>query len=58
MMRLRPTHAQVDYARKLLQEAGYDAYDVIDMYGKDFEELTAGEMSELISDMKTELGYD
>lgn len=58
MIRLGPTKAQVDFARKLLQEAGYDAYDVRDIYGKDFDELTAGELSELIDDMKTELGYD
>lgn len=58
MIRLRPTQAQVDFARKLLQEAGYDAYDVRDIYGKDLDEMTAGELSELIEDMKTELGYD
>ena len=58
MIRLGPTKAQVDFARKLLQEAGYDAYDVRDIYGKDFDELTTGELSELIDDMKTELGYD
>lgn len=58
MIRLRPTQAQVDFARKLLQEAGYGRYDVQDMYGKDFDEMTAWELSELIDDMKTELGYD
>ena len=58
MIKLRPTQAQVDFARKLLQEAGYDRYDVQDMYGKDFDEMTSGDLSQLIDDMKTELGYD
>lgn len=56
--RSKPTAAQLDYARKLLQEAGYDRYDVMDMYGKDFDALTRGEMARLIDDMRGELGYE
>lgn len=56
--RSKPTAAQIDYARKLLQEAGYDRMDVMDMYGKDFDALTRGEMARLIDDMRSELGYE
>lgn len=56
--RSKPTAAQIDYARKLLQEAGYDRYDILDLYGKDFDMLTRGEMARLIDDMRGELGYE
>ena len=56
--RRQPTQAQLDYARKLLQEAGYDRFDVLDMYGRDFDALTRSEMARLIDDMRKELGYD
>lgn len=56
--RSKPTAAQIDYARKLLQEAGYDRYDILDLYGKDFDALTRSEMARLIDDMRSELGYE
>ena len=34
--RTKPTTAQIDYAERLMIETGYDAYDVRDMYGKEF----------------------
>lgn len=54
--RTKPTQAQIDYAERLMIETGYDAYDVRDMYGKEFEELTRGEMARFIDAMKAERG--
>lgn len=53
--RSKPTAAQIDYARKLLQEAGYDGDDVREIFGKGFDELTRSEMARLIDGMKKEL---
>ena len=36
-------------------DTGYDAYDVRDMYGKEFDELTRGEMARLIDGLKAEM---
>ena len=56
--RTKPTAAQIDYAKSLMRDAGYDGDDVLDLYGKDFDMLTRGEMARLIDDMRGELGYE
>ena len=50
----RPTKDQISYAEDLLQKLGYEKYDVFEMRGKDFDDLTKSEMSELISELKEE----
>lgn len=52
----KPTNAQIEYAEDLLQKLGYEKYDVFEMRGKDFDDLTRSEMSELISELKEEWG--
>ena len=54
MDRTKPTTAQIDFAERLMIETGYDAYDVRDMYGKEFDELTRSEMARFIDMMKAE----
>ena len=52
----KPTQAQIDYAERLMIDTGYDAYDVRDMYGKEFDELSRSEMARFIDGLKAE--YD
>ena len=52
----RPTKDQISYAEDLLQKLGYEKYDVYEMRGKDFDDLTRSEMSELIGELKEEWG--
>ena len=50
-----PTQAQLDYARKLMTDLGYDCQDIREMCGKDFDDLTRFEMSSLIGNLKDEM---
>ena len=52
--RTKPTQAQIDYACRLLVDLGYMRDDVRDMVGKDFDDLTRGELSRLIDELKHE----
>ena len=51
----KPTFKQLGYARKLMAELGYECQDIYEMCGKDFDDLTRREMSQLIDDLKEEL---
>lgn len=51
----KPTQKQLDYARKLMEELGYDCDDIYEIHGKDFYDLTRTEVSQLIDDLKDEL---
>ena len=56
MNEFEPTKKQIEYATDLLHKLGYDIQDVFDMCGKDFDDLTKYEMSQLIKDLKEEWG--
>ncbi len=51
----KPTNKQLDYARDLMAQLGYDCDNIYEMYGKDFYDLTRKEVSQLIDDLKDEL---
>ena len=51
----KPTQKQLDYARNLMSQLGYDCDDIYGIYGKDFYDLTRREVSQLIDDLKDEL---
>lgn len=53
--KMKPTFKQLGYARKLMAELGYDCQDIYEMYGKDFDDLTRREVSQLIDYLKDEL---
>jgi hypothetical protein len=47
-----PTEKMIDYAKDLIEKCGYDQDDY------DFDNMTFEECSDLIDDLKIELGWD
>ena len=50
MKNLEATEAQIRYAKKLLEDLGYDSNDY------DFDVMNRSDISELIDELKNELG--
>lgn len=51
----KPTQKQLDYARSLMAELGYDCDNIYEMCNKDLYDMTRKEVSQLIDDLKDEL---
>jgi len=54
MSEFDPTRKQIEYAKDLMHKLGYDDDNIFEMLGKDFNDLTKYEMSQLIDTLKEE----